>query len=395
MSGFLEFETHKHGIETSPTVMQGFSPDRVPIMSTLAQEFAVFDRFFCSVPGPTWPNRLFQLMGTSQGDTKTSEWQENTTLYDGRTVFDIVEETGHDWKFYYADAPLEMAMIEKLTLSPFKVHGWDRFKKDIADGDLPAFSWVNPRWFVNLTTFEGANDQHPDHDVRLGEALMKEVYEELRASPKWNSTLFIVTYDEHGGYYDHVTPPMNIPAPDDYPSYPGNFSFDRLGVRIPTLLISPWIAKGTVISAPTDAEKPQENSEFDLTSIISSVKNMFAPADANIEPLTRRDAWAATFDDRLTELTEPRTDCPMTLPPAPKSLGRESALREAAQPLNDLQQDIIAAYEALRVRTGVESPGAQPVLQGDASEWIGSIAQDVIDAKKRVRPNVAAAMKPL
>ena len=196
MSGFVEFESARHGLEPSKSVMNMFTPDRVPIMSTLASEFAVFDRFFCSHPGPTWPNRLFQLMGSSKGDTETSKWDVNSTLYTGRTIFDNVEEAGHDWKFYYADAPLEMAMIEKLTFHPGKIHGWDRFKKDIREGDLPAFSWVNPRWFINMTSLEGANDQHPDHDVRLGEALMKEMYEELRASPKWNSTLFIITYDE-------------------------------------------------------------------------------------------------------------------------------------------------------------------------------------------------------
>ena len=81
-------------------------------------------------------------------------------------MFDIVEEAGHDWRFYFADVPLEMAMIEKLTFNPEKVRDWPAFKKDVAEGSLPAFSWINPRWFVNLTTHAGASDQHPDHDVR-------------------------------------------------------------------------------------------------------------------------------------------------------------------------------------------------------------------------------------
>ena len=115
-------------------------------------------------------------MGTSKGCTETGDWNPKTFLYEGKTVFDVVEDAGHDWKFYYADAPLELAMVEKLVQHPEKVHGWTRFKKDIADGSLPAFSWVNPRWFVNETTGEGASDQHPDHDVRMGEALLKEVY---------------------------------------------------------------------------------------------------------------------------------------------------------------------------------------------------------------------------
>ena len=174
-----------------------------------------------------------------------------------------------------------------------------------------------------------------------------------------------------------------MPAPDDLPSFPEkNFSFTRLGVRIPTLLISPWIARGTVISEPTDAEKPTDTSEFDLTSIISSVRNLLD--GGRVPPLTKRDAWAATFDDYLTTLTEPRTDCPTTLPPAPKSLGVESATIEAAQRLNDLQTDIVGAYEALRLRTGVASPGALPQRQGEASEWISSIVQGVLEVNKQV-----------
>ena len=112
-------------------------------MAKLVEEFGLFDRFFASHPGPTWPNRLFQLMGTSKGCTETSHWDPETFLYDGKTVFDVVEDAGHDWKFYYADVPLELAMLEKLVEHPGKVHGWDRFKKDVREGDLPAFSWVS------------------------------------------------------------------------------------------------------------------------------------------------------------------------------------------------------------------------------------------------------------
>eukprot|EP00035_Acanthoeca_spectabilis_P023251 m.448498 g.448498 ORF g.448498 m.448498 type:complete len:486 (+) comp19671_c0_seq1:46-1503(+) len=364
MDGFIEFAVKKHPLEQAKSLMNMFTPDRLPVMNALASEFALFDRFFAAHPGPTWPNRLFQLMGTSKGDTETSTFDPKTFLYTGRTVFDIVEEAGHDWAFYYADAPLEMAMIEKLTLHPGKVKGWRAFKRDIAEGKLPKFSWVNPRWFVNESTGEGANDQHPDHDVRLGEALMKEVYEELRASPKWNNTALIITYDEHGGFYDHVPPPMNIPAPDNSTSFPDKgFQFNRLGVRIPTLLISPWVAKGTVIGAPLPSEKPANNSEFDLTSVIATVRKLVG----GTKPLTKRDAWAASFEGRLSE-PEPRTDCPLTLPDAPKSLGAAHAAAEAAQPINDLQTDILKAFRTLAGKDEKTHP--LPSLQGEAGPWI-------------------------
>jgi len=90
MGGFVEWEFAHNHHQQPDSVMEMFDPERVPIISTLAQEFAVFDRFFASVPGPTWPNRLFHLMGTSQGDTATGKYDPNTTLYEGPTVFDVV-----------------------------------------------------------------------------------------------------------------------------------------------------------------------------------------------------------------------------------------------------------------------------------------------------------------
>eukprot|EP01060_Flectonema_neradi_P010615 TRINITY_DN1770_c2_g1_i1.p1 TRINITY_DN1770_c2_g1~~TRINITY_DN1770_c2_g1_i1.p1 ORF type:complete len:269 (+),score=44.30 TRINITY_DN1770_c2_g1_i1:66-872(+) len=156
MDGFVETEIQQNNRTDPEVVMRMFTPERLPVMSALAENFAIFDRFFCSLPGPTWPNRLFQLMGTSKGDLSTKQFHPYTGLYFGKTVFDLVEEVGLDWKFYYADAPLEMAFIEKITRSPERVHDWYRFKKDIREGDLPTFSWVNPRWFVNETSGEGA-----------------------------------------------------------------------------------------------------------------------------------------------------------------------------------------------------------------------------------------------
>ena len=114
---------------------------------------------------------------------------------------------------------------------------------------MPSFSWINPRSGINVTTGVDSNDQHPDHDVSAGEQFIKDIYEALRASPAWSETLFVVTYDEHGGFYDHVAPLKAPPPNDGETSYPDpGFKFDRLGVRIPTILVSPWIKKGTILS---------------------------------------------------------------------------------------------------------------------------------------------------
>jgi len=159
--------------------------------------------------------------------------------------------------------------------------------------------------------------QHPDHDVSVGDQLIKDVYEALRSSPAWNKTALVITYDEHGGFYDHVVPP-DAPSPDGLNSTgkaedggDGAFSFDRIGVRVPTIIVSPLIPKGTVVHEPTEGE-----GQFEHSSIISTVVHkLFEAAEGKEKPeyLTARDEWAGTFED-VFSLSEPRTDCISTLP---------------------------------------------------------------------------------
>ena len=119
------------------------------------------------------------------------------------------------------------------------------FKRHFEEGKLPNYVVVEQRYFA--TKIVPGNDDHPPHDVSEGQKFVKQVYEALRSSPQWNEILFVAVYDEHGGFYDHVpTPTQGIPNPDDKTSpEPHNFEFDRLGVRVPAILISPWIAPGT------------------------------------------------------------------------------------------------------------------------------------------------------
>jgi len=238
-----------------------------------------------------------------------------------------------------------------------------QFYTDARTGNLPSFAFINPRLTVNETTKEASNDQHPDHDVSLGEKYYKDIYEALRASPQWNETLFIVTYDEHGGFYDHVPTPLNVPPPGDgEASYPDKgFLFDRLGVRIPTLLISPWIPKGLVISAPPAAQKPAQNSEYALTSIMATARKLLGMTSP---PLTKRDAWAATFE-HVFSLSSPRTDCPLHLPSAAKPSPYFSIEAEANLPVNGLQEYVMTALASL---AGVEYP-THIQRQGDIGEW--------------------------
>ncbi|KAK1376101.1 non-specific phospholipase C6 [Heracleum sosnowskyi] len=308
MSGFVQ-QALSLSLNLSQTVMKGFKPENVPIYAALVREFAVFDRWFSSIPGPTQPNRLFVYSATSHGSTSHVKTQL-ASGYPQHTIFDSLHNSGVDFGIYYQNIPTTLFYKNLRRLKYIsKFHQFDlKFKKDARNGKLPNFTVIEPRYFdiVGLP----ANDDHPSHDVANGQMLVKEVYESLRSSPQWNETLLIITYDEHGGFFDHVqTPYLNVPSPDGNTGPPpSNFKFDRLGVRVPTIMVSPWIQKGTVISRP---KGPTPNSEFEHSSIPATIKKIF---NLSSNFLTRRDAWAGTFDYIVEELSVPRTDCPTVLP---------------------------------------------------------------------------------
>ena len=368
MSGFVQYERklNHNAPESYCSVMDAFEPSKLPIINTLAQEFVLMDRFFCSLPGPTWPNRLFFLTGTSAGDTATYPWYHDTPgkLYPQKSILDQIAERGGTWKVYYNDTPWEL-FHQSVAHNPQNLRSMDQFWDDCREGRLPDFGYINPRSGINVTSGQGSNDQHPDHDMALGEAFYKDIYEALRSSPQWNETLFIITYDEHGGFYDHVEPPTNIPAPGDgEESYPDkNFKFDRLGMRIPTLLISPWVKRGTILSEPPMAQRPAKNSEYDLTSVMATVRKIF-PYMNKTSPLTKRDAWAATFEHTLMQMDSPRTDCPLHLPDAPAPALMSHA--EGSQPRNGLQRHMMTVMSNL---LGIEYP-QHIKRQHQVSEWL-------------------------
>ncbi|KAG8090221.1 hypothetical protein GUJ93_ZPchr0011g28415 [Zizania palustris] len=218
-----------------------------------------------------------------------------------------------------------------------KFHPYDiAFKRDCREGKLPNYVVIEQRYF-DLKLLPG-NDDHPSHDVAQGQRLVKEVYEALRSSPQWHETLLVVTYDEHGGFFDHVpTPVTGVPSPDGIVSAaPVLFNFDRLGVRVPTLFISPWIEPGTVVHRPSG---PEPTSQYEHSSIPATVKKIF-----NLkEFLTKRDAWAGTFESVLTRAT-PRTDCPATLPEPVRLRATEA---EEEREISEFQAELVQLGAAL------------------------------------------------
>ncbi len=322
---------------TAPNIMRCFSEENLPVLSTLAKEFTVCDHWFASMAGPTWPNRYFVHCATSDG-------QVDSKRINRRTIYDNLSAQNVSWFIYFGDVAQSWA-IKSLALSgnsgPWGTvfSGIWYFADAAQRGALPAYTFIEPRYLI------APNDQHPDHDIHHGENFIADIYEALRSSPAWNETLLIVVYDEHGGIHDHVTPPEAVnPDGKIFQSPQFNYAFDRLGPRVPAILISPWI--------PRDID----HTVYDHTSILATVKKRFGLPDF----LTRRDAAAATFEDRLS-LTAPRTDAPMTLPRAAGAFALE-APTIWPEKTNDFQQDMQALSAELS-----QDPEAHPNVRSVAA----------------------------
>src|SRR5262249_1549578 len=271
-------------------VMESFAPGRLPSIEALADAFCLCDNWYSEVPGPTQPNRLYVHAATSAG-YNFNEWSH---IFDFRTIYNSLQDAGRTWATYDFDnnEVREFSQVNKQE-SCFRVFT-DSFQSDVKSGALPNYSFIVPRFFNKE---QPANSQHAPQDARYGDNLVADVYEALRSNPTvWQKSALIVTYDEHGGFYDHVIPPsdnvpnpdgINAPPPGNKASWVQSFSFDRLGFRVPTIIASPWVAKGKV-----------DSTRYQHTSILATLKALFGLP----EFLTRRDASARPFDGLFAEL---------------------------------------------------------------------------------------------
>ena len=209
----------------------------------LADQFAVCDRWFCSVLGPTWPNR-FYLHGATSGGIK-----KNDPLIGMTSVFNLLGDAGLSSKTYFHDLAWQAGYFNFNGLV-----GIEQFFQDAQGGTLPNFSFIDPKFFG-----ADANDDHPDHDIQLGQALIASIYAALSSSPQWPRTLFVITYDENGGFYDHAAPPTIADQREE---------FRQQGFRVPALVAGGMVKAGSVIS-----------TTFDHASILSTlgVRHGFTP----------------------------------------------------------------------------------------------------------------------
>ena len=293
---------------TASAIMGVFPPAALPVLSGLAAGFAVCDHWYSSVPTETFPNRAFACAATSQG-----HMNDATASFTVPTIFGLMTAHSLSWKIYgYNEEPLTRKNFPDTLSAPDSCFGlFTDFQSDAAAGTLPQYSFLEPSWGST------GNSQHANYDVSLGEKLILDVYNAVRNGPGWNQTLLFITYDEHGGLYDHVPPPSGATPPD---ATPGEFGFDftRFGVRVPAVLVSPLIPAGTVFRVPAGS------TPLDHTSVLKTIQTRWG-----LPALTARDAAAPDVGDVLS-LPAPRTtDLPAGLA-APTSTGANPAATEVS-----------------------------------------------------------------
>lgn len=282
--------------------------DTLPALHALARNFRVCDHWFSSMPGPTWPNRFFAHSGTCLGHVLMPSRQQpgNMRLYNQDTIYERLGGSGGSWRIYHDGMPQSVVLTHLLPSFVFGPHysAMANFARDASgpEKDFPAYVFIEPSYCGS-----GENDQHPPSDIAAGDRLIADVYNAIRGNDAlWKSTLLIVTYDEHGGFFDHVAPPATI-APDDNT---GEYSFARLGVRVPAILVSPWIERG-VCKTP-----------FDHTSILRYVCDKWGLAPLGMRTDPAAGAFQAkSLASELTTLGTAREDTPASIagPPVPRA----------------------------------------------------------------------------
>jgi phospholipase C len=323
MNGFVSSE------KGQPEAMGYYPPTVLPFAYSLAETFTLADQWFCSTPGPTYPNRRFLLAGTAFGGT-TSDPGEILKAFErpppNGTIFDRLSAHNISWADYSRDIPMTL-VIPRIVLEHFDHHHrYKRFLDDCRAGTLPQVSFVDPKMgtlsaignALSLIPEEvkllldaldpGETEEDPD-DMYYGERWAHETVEAVVRSPAWPRTLLIYTYDEHGGYYDHVPPPV-APVPDDIPPAEPPGDYGVYGPRVPAVVVSPYSIPGGV-----------SNTIHDHTSILATIEHKW-----NLPALTNRDANAATVMDLLDTSQTPRLDPPSL--EAPSSTGPSGPLHQ-------------------------------------------------------------------
>ena len=371
-------------------IMQFFDPVAIPVLTTLATEFAVFDHWYCSVPSQTWCNRAFWNAGTSWGhvvngaSSDTDHPIENTLgwIKDsiGKTIFNQIQDSKSDltWNIYTDDIIPLTGIIHHRALADHFFHFknvYHDFLHDCQNGTLPSYSFVEPRFICNH------NDMHPSSfdkaledgkeaigTVLLGEKFVLDIYNAIKKSngdkngkgSSWKNTLLIITFDEHGGCYDHVSPPPHA-IPPDLKGYKlwMEFKYDRLGVRVPMIMVSANIAKHTVV-----------NDRMDHTSFMKTMQEKWEKsAPGKFPPLTARVKASPEFHSSVFTSPEKRPPEDWPDPKLAKPIPADQEKLDCSNlPLNNLQRSIAGGAKAIMGQTEGLKDALDNMKVGDAQD---------------------------
>lgn len=274
--GFVTEHEARRGPEEARNVMAYFNRDDLPASYALADHYAVCENWYASVMGPTWPNRFYSLMGTSKGNRGNDPIEEELP-----TIFERVWRSGRTYKNYYGNIPFS-SLCARLNLGDPEFQYLEHFYEDAAAGTLPNLAWIDPIY--------GRNDDHPPTHPLAGQILIQSIYDALAKSPQWGRCAMIVTYDEHGGFFDHVPPPT---VPDEH----AELGFDQLGFRVPTFIAGPHVQTGLV-----------DSTVYDHTSVYRSLAKLW-----DLESLSVREAAANDFLHVFDEESLQQTSAPSPL----------------------------------------------------------------------------------
>jgi phospholipase C len=290
-----------------PTHVMGYyTREQLPIYYSLADNYALCERYFCSVMGPTWPNRFHLHLATSNG-----KMSNEATGADLPSIFDRCTDAGVTNVYYNAGLPFVALYGKTEGVEPV-----ESFFDAAAAGTLPQFCIVEP--VLTIFPTQGANDDHPPADVRMGQAFIASVYQALAQSPQWDRCLLVVTYDEHGGFFDHVPPPTTVDP---------NPGFEQLGFRVPTMVIGPFVRRGCAVS-----------TQLDHVSIVSTVTRRFG-----LEPLNER----VTATNDLSSCIDPTfLDDPQPPSPLPPMRVKRPRPRAIASDEAVAQKELVAYFDA-------------------------------------------------
>jgi phospholipase C len=285
----LQTEWHGHDI------LWTYTPRQLPVINKLAKQFAVSDCWFASVPSNTNPNRAYSLCGTSLGHSSNQNMHA-VEQFNTPTIFNYLTPAGKSWGIYYQDIWQDRQCYTTYTFPQIlsakqdnEVASLDQFFAHAKAGTLPDFSYLEPKW-TGVFPFEQGWDYHPPSaPTNGGEQFLHRVYDAVRSSPQWHETLLIITFDEHGGTYDHVAPAWGAINPDGLHGEKF-FNFDLFGARVPTILVSPYVPASTVFRPPASSPFP-----FDHTSFIKTLL-LWAGVDLEKVQLGARMPQAPTFE---------------------------------------------------------------------------------------------------